>query len=173
MNAARNKIVSCAFGRRLGQYWRFNIDKVPFFQVTAYPVRDFRAQPQLVLHLGTSKINRSIAQAHVFASTGVFVELERRRFRAIQDGQFLAQHFDHAGRHLRINRFIVSRPDSAFNANNELIAHLVSQRERFYRVRVINNLDNARVITDIEKNNTAMVTTTMNPATEGNRFTDM
>src|SRR5471030_211587 len=76
------------------------------------------------------------------------------------------EHFNFTGRHLFIKLAFRTRTHGAGNLDTELVTQFRSQLVSVALVRIEENLNDAFTVTHIDENQTAQITTTINPATQ-------
>src|SRR6056300_566738 len=103
----------------------------------------------------------------------MFIQLKGWCFRLIQNDKLFAQHFDCASRHVRVHGGIGSCSDSACDFQHVFAAHAVSQGKGFLGVGIKHNLHDTCSITNIQKDNSAVITATINPATQCDGLVDV
>src|SRR5690606_7325074 len=167
MSPAGNQIVTSPFWCCLGQNRRFHIQETLLVQVSTQAGRNTGTQPQLVGHFRATQIQEAIAQSNVFTHIGIFIQGEWRGFGLVQHNQALGQNLDLTGHHVGVVGSFRPHPDLSGYLNHVLAADPISQLETFLIVRIEDYLGNAFAITDIQENNTAVVTPPVNPTTQG------
>jgi len=173
VGTAGHQVVPCAFRCCTGQNGRLDVDKAVFFQVVTDVVGNFGAKAQLVLNLGAAQVDVAVAQPHILTHLLVLVQLKRRGFGPVQYDQLLAQHLDLTGTHLLVEGALRAGPDAAADRDHILIAHAVCQLETLFPIRVEYDLGDPLTVTQVEKDDSAMVAATVYPAAECDIFTDM
>src|SRR5690606_23219550 len=88
------------------------------------------------------------------------------RKRRIQDLDLACQHLDLPGRNVRIDRSLRARTYLAHHLQHELITHSLRDLKSFGCIRIHDDLRHALSITQIDKNNTAVITSSVSPTTE-------
>ena len=167
MNAARHEVVARAFRSGAGQHRRFNVDEALRVQVTANAHSDLVTQAQVALHGRTAQVDNAVSQANVFADVFV-VDLERRRSGSVQDFDFFGKDFDFAGNHFVVDCTFGTVAYAAGNAQNVFVAGGIGSGKCFRSVRVDNDLNDAFTVAQVDKNHTAVVTSAVYPAFDGN-----
>ena len=166
MGAAGHQVITGTFGRGAGQDRGFHIQEAIVVQIAADAAGDARAQLQLGGHFRATQVDEAIAQAGLLANVGILVQRERWRLSLVQHFQLVAQHFDGAGSHVRVDR--ASRPRTHFTAHlhHVFAAHAVSQGEGIFAIRIEHHLGQTFAIANIEKDHPTMVTAAVNPTAE-------
>ena len=164
VNAARNQVVPRTLRRRLGHDRRLDLEEAFADLVIANRHRDLRAQREVVLHLGPPQIEVAILQPHLFVRNRVFRRREGRRLRLVQQQQFVGDHFDRAGQHVRIGEALAAQPDVPLDGDDVLGASCVGLVMRRADLLVDDHLGHAGPVAQIEKDQPAMVAPPVHPA---------
>jgi len=98
---------------------RVSIEETVVVEEVAQLAGDGGTQPDACEHLRATQINVTITQA-VFLGDGIVIQVERRRFRRVDDSQLLAQHLDLAGRQVRVLGAVRPAPHAPDNLQDEL-----------------------------------------------------
>ena len=163
MGPARHEIVASTFRRCPGQNRGLDFPVVSLLEKRADRARGPRAQPQTLLHLRPAQIHVPVAQPHILAGVGIFIQLKRRCCRGIENLQRSAQYFHLAGGHVRIDRSFGPRAHPASHLQHKFVANPIRCRKTFFRVGIVNNLDNAGSIANVEENYATVIPPAMNP----------
>ena len=131
------------------------------------------AQHEILLHLRAAQIKIAVLQAQHLIHLDAILNVERRRLCLVEDAQLLYHHLDHAGSHVRIYGFLRTGTHAAADSHHELVADSLSLVECLLaNSRLVNNhLHQAGTVTQINKNQSAMVTAAGNPAAKNNLAT--
>ena len=166
MCAAGNEVVTRAFRRRACQDRRFDINKTMGIQKGTQGLGNTRTQTDFLLHLRPAQIDIAIAQAHFLINVLVF-QLKRWCFCGIQYLQLQAQHLYRARRHIRINGALGTVPHASFHLQYIFITHPLRHCKGGLGIRVKHHLQQPLVITQIDKDDTTVITAAVYPATQG------
>ena len=169
MHPAGDQIVPCAFGRGLAEHGGLDVDKPIGIQKFTHLHGHAIAQHQIVLHVRTSQIQYAVGQARGFAQILV-IELEWWCHRRVENGEFMAQHLNLAALEVVVSGPIRASPHQAFHLDTKLVANTLCRLEHVGTIRVAHHLDIAFAVTHVHKNHAAVVTTTVDPTTQGHGF---
>ena len=168
VSTARHQVIASAFWRGAGQDRRLDIEEAVLVQEATDAGGHARTQTQLLEHFRATQVEEAITQAGFFADVGELVERERRGFRFVQHFKLVAQHFDHARRHVGIGGTGRTQANLTGDLDHVFAAHAIGGSEGFSAVRVEHHLGQTVTITDIEENHPTVVTATVNPSAKGN-----
>jgi hypothetical protein len=131
-----------------------------------------RAQLHAILHFRPSQVDVTIAQAivvmHVF-----FVELKRRGFGSVQNFKLLRQQLDLAGRHFGILGTLGPQPQLALDPEHKLVAQRFGVAEHGCIVGIENHLQHTFLVAQVDKDDAAVIATTIYPATDADLLIDV
>ena len=82
MDARGHEVVARAFGRRLDQDRRLDLEEAALVEVVAHRFDDAVAHGEVALHARPPQVEIAVAQAHVLVDVVVAGDDERRRQRA-------------------------------------------------------------------------------------------
>ena len=165
MDAAGHQVVARAFRRALGEHGRFNIDKTVGIEKLAHFHGHAVAQHQVVLHVGAAQVQHPVRQARGLAEV-FLIELERRCDGRVEHFKFVAQHLDLAALEVGVDGALRACPHQALDLDAEFVAQVFGHAKHLGAIRVAHHLHITLAVTDIDKNHTAMVTPTVDPATQ-------
>ena len=171
MHTARNQVVAGTFRGAAREHRGFNIDKALLIQVIADGQCNLVAQFQIALHLQAAQVQNAVRQTSRFRKVFV-IEVERRRFRLIEDGQFPAEHFNAARDQVGVAGAFGTGADKAHHLQAVFIADGVSRLEDFRIVRVTDDLQQTFAVAQVDEDDSAVVTATVGPTVKGHRLTD-
>ena len=171
VNAARNQVVTSAFRGATRQHRRFDVDEAHTVQVVTDCQSNLVTQLQILLHLQTTQVENAIRQARRFGQVFV-VEVERGRFRLVEDLHFVAKHFHAARDQVCIIGAFRTCTDETDNLQAIFITNRVCRCKHFRTVRVTNHLHETFTVTQVDKDHAAVVTTTVCPTKQSNRLTN-
>ena len=132
-----------------------------------------RREPHVPLHALAPKVEVAVAQPDVLVDV-LLVELEGQRVGARDDLELVDLDLDRAGREVRVDG--VGRPgdDLAPRAQDELAADVVGDRGCLGgAVGVDDELDEPRVVAQVDEDETAVISPTRGPAGEGQPLPDV
>ena len=78
VNSGGDKIVSCSLGGRLAEVGSFDIDKSVLCIIVSRELADTRARDDISLHIGTAKVEISVAQTKLCVYLAVLGDLKGR-----------------------------------------------------------------------------------------------
>ena len=120
------------------------------------------AQHQVAEHVFATQVEITVLKADVLIR--LFVVMERRRFRLVEDLQLLRQHFNLAGTHVRIDGTLRASSHQALHSQYEFGSDAFSQAEYFGTIRVEDHLQQAFAIAQVDEDHTTVVATPVHPA---------
>jgi hypothetical protein len=133
--------------------------------------RDLCSHLHLGLHLGPAQVHVAKSKTDIFASFRILIQLERRRLCLIEDFERTSQDLDLTRRHVGVDGTFRPRPHASLGQKNKLIAHAIRGTKALFGIRVIYDLHDTRAIAYIEKDDPAMVASSVNPTTDLDFFT--
>ena len=134
MDPRRHEELARAFGRRLVEDRRLDVDEAVRVEVLARGHRGAMAQQQVLLHRRPAQVDDPVLQAHRLRQVLV-VELERRRLRGVQDLDVVREHLDLAGNEIRIGAAFGAQAHEPRHADHELVAQRFGGGEAWRRGR--------------------------------------
>ena len=167
MGAAGHQIITCTFRGGTGQNRRFHIQEAVLIQITAHTAGNARTQLQLGCHFRATQIDKAVAQTGFFTDIAVLVQRERRGFGLVQHFKLITQYFNGAGGHVGIARTLRTQTHLATDLHHIFTAYPIRQGKGLFAIRIEYHLRQTLAVTDIEKDNPAMITATVNPAAKG------
>ena len=170
MRTAGHQVIARPFRGGLRQHGRLDVDEPGLIQILTHGARDPVAQHQALAHLFAAQIQVTEAQPHLF--TDGLVELKGQRFRAVQNLQILAQHFDLPGFQVGVCGAGRPGPHQPRHLEHEFIAHAFRRGKHVRLVRIENDLQQALAISQIDENDPTVITSTLGPAGHGDRLAD-
>ena len=166
IDARWHQIVTCALGRTFGQHRRFNVDKTLGIKIFSYLHGNAITQAQIVLHIGATQVEYTVRQACGFAQV-VIIELKRRCHAGIEHFQLMTQDFNFTRTDIRVYRTVRTTPHQPRDLDTKFITHTFCDFEHLGAIRVADDLCDTFTVAQINKNDTAMITPTLYPATQG------
>ncbi|MBA7582722.1 hypothetical protein ES708_24659 [subsurface metagenome] len=164
MNAAGHQVVARPFRGALGQNRRLYLDKALVVQEIADKLDGTIAQLQVLLHPRPPQVEVAVFQAQVFVHLAVFVDVEGRHFRGIEDFDAFGDNLDCARSQLQVFRPLLPRGDLATDPDDVFAAYSVGFLMGGFRgLRVENHLDNAAFVTQVDEYQAPVVAATVNP----------
>ena len=97
MQTARHQEIARAFGRRLDEHRRLDLDELALVEKIAHRFHNPVAQHQIALQRAAPQIEVAVLHAQVLVDVVVFVHLERRDGRTVQHFQIVDRDLDFAG----------------------------------------------------------------------------
>ena len=169
VHTARHQVIARAFGCRLAQHRRFDVDEAVGIEELAGFHRDLVAQHQVALHGWAAQIEHAVREAGRFAQV-VIVEQERWRDRRVQHLQFLAQDFDPAALEVLVDSAFGARTHQALDLDAKLVAQVFGNGEDDCAIRIAHHLHITFAVAHVDEDDAAMITPTIDPAAQGHGF---
>ena len=167
MGAARHQIIACAFGCRLGQDRGFNLHEALAIEMLAQKVIDLRPQRDAFEHMRTAQIHVAITEPDIFSHLMMFfIQRKGRCLRLIEQFDLSGNDLDLTGRQIRVNRAFRSVTYLAADPQHIFTANPFGLHKALRTGRIKNQLDQAATITQIDKDNPAVVPAPVYPATD-------
>ena len=163
VHAARHQVVARAFGRRLREDRRLDLEKAVRVEVPPDRRRHPVAQDDVVLQPRPAQIEIAVLEAHVFGHRRLVGDRKRRRLRLVQDRQLADDDFDLAGRELRVDRVGGAPPHPPADADDELRAQALGLGHQRLVVLVEDDLRDAGAIADVDEQQSAQVADAVHP----------
>ena len=170
IQAARHQKVTGTLRGGLAEHRSLNLQKAVPVKVITHNLGNAMAQHEILLHLRAAQIKIAVLQAQHLIHLNAILNVEWRRLCLVEDAQLLYYHLNHAGSHVRIYGFLRTGTHAAADSHHELVADSLSLVECLLaNSRLVNNhLHQAGTVTQINKNQSAMVTAAGNPAAKNN-----
>ena len=169
VDTARNQVVTSTFRGATRQHRSFDIDETLLIQVVANGQCGLVTQLEVTLHVQATQIKHAVSQTRRFRQVFI-VEMERRRFGLIENFQFAAKHFNATGDQVRIVGAFGTGANKAHDFQAVFVTNGFSGLEDLGIVRVTNNLQKTFAVTQVDKDNTAVVTAAVSPTIKGHRL---
>ena len=167
IDAARHQVVARALRRRFRQDRRLDLVEAAGVEEVADVLVDAVAHGEAVVDGYAAQVEVAIAQSQQFVDLDLFIYVERRRLRRVQDLRFCSDDFDFARRQPGVLRAGGSGRDGAADAENVLVAHFAGDGVGVGRgLRVEDDLDEAAGIAQVDEDETAVVPPAVHPAGE-------
>jgi len=123
----------------------------------AVPEADVRLQPR------PAQVQVAVTQADVLGDGTVFRDLKRRRLRFVEDPDLAGEHFDFAGRELRVHGLLGPALYDARHADHELRSQLL--RDGHERVVLAHDdLRHAAAIADVDEGHATQIADPVHPS---------
>lgn len=171
LDAARDQVIACAFGRRFAEDWRLEVEKIFRFEHATNNARHFATRNNIVVEAWATQIEVSIFEADFFVGIAFVVDGKWRRFGAVKYAQFFSFDFDFARCQLFIGVF-AARNDFAFDADTPFGADLLRLLEQRAR-RIDMDLRDAVSVAQNDKQKTAQIAIILNPTDEADGLADI
>ena len=168
VSAAGHQVVTGAFRSCLGQQRCFDIQKAVFVQEIADGVGHLGTEAQTLGHFRAAQIDITVAQTHVLAHIGVFIQQEGRCLGGVENVQLLAQYLDAARAHVSIGRTGRTQTHNTGHLQHELAANGFCQRKALFGIRVEHHLGDTLHITQVDENHAPVVPAAVGPSTQDN-----
>ena len=166
VQAARHEEVPGALRRALAEHRRLDFEESEAVEIVAHDFRHAMAQHDILLHLGTTQVEIAVFETQHLVHVEIVLDIERRRLRLVQDAKLAADDLDLARFHLRVHGVLGARAHVAAHRDDELRAQglrLVERALAHLRL-VVNHLHIAGTVTQIDKNQSAVVAAARHPA---------
>ena len=163
MDARRHQEFARAFGRRLVQRGRLDVDEPVRVEILARRHRRAVAQHQILLHLRPAQIQHAMLEPHGFRQVFV-VQLERRRQRRVEDLDLVREHLDLARHQVGVDRAFRPRTHAARHRDAVFVAQRLRRRERRGAIRVADDLHQSLAVAQVDEDDAAVIAAAMNPA---------
>ena len=153
------------FGRGLGEHRGFHLRKAVLVQKPPHALGHPVAQTQVGLHARSAQIQIAPGQTQIFARIATVLNGERRRFGGIEQLPFVDDHLDLTRNQVGVDHALWAGPHPAldgqhvFRAQNVRIG--VSRRGH---VRAEDHLSKTLAVTQVYKNQPAVVAPVLHPA---------
>ena len=172
MHTRGHQVVARALGGGARQHRCLDIDEALRIEIAAYRHRHLVAQHQIFLHQRAPQVDHAVLQTHHFADVGI-VDLERRRYRGVEDLQFLGHHLDLAAGKLGVDKLGLAPDHPAGHADHVLAANPLGGGENAGTIRVAHHLHDAFAVAQVDENHAAMIAAGIDPAHEGNALVEV
>ena len=170
IQAARHQKVTGTLRSGLAEHRSLNLQKAVPVKVITHNLGNAMAQHEILLHLRAAQIKIAVLQAQHLIHLDAILDVERRSLCLVKDAQLLYYHLYHAGSHVRIYGFLGTGAHAAPDSHNELVADSLSLVECLLADGSLVNyhLHQTGAVTQVNKNQSAMVTAAGNPAAKDN-----
>ena len=173
VRATGHQVIPGALGRGTSKDRGFDIEKALGVEKRPHGGGDLRPQHQALLHLLAPQVHIAKLQPHFLTHGRVFVHLEGRSRRGVEDFQFLAKHFNLTGGHGGIDRTLAPGSHPSGDPQYIFRANPIRSLEMFVGIRVENDLDDTFAIPQIEEYHATMVPAAIDPAAQRYGLADM
>jgi hypothetical protein len=120
-----------------------------------------------VLHLRATKIQNPMGQTSGLREV-LIIELKGRRHRWVENLELGGEDFHSPARKVLVNRSLGPTPHPTLNTNTKLVTKRFRCGEHIGPIRITDHLSDALSVTQIDKDDPAMIPPAMHPAAEGN-----
>ena len=166
VDARGHQELARTLGSALVQERCFDIDEAALVQILARGGRHPGAQHKVPGHLRTAQVEIAVFQAHLFVDV-VLIHHEWWRVRGVVDLDLVSKDFNAAGDHVAVLGAGGTRAHLAGDADAVFVAQRFGQLEGVRAIRVDHDLGDALAITQVDKDDAAVVAATVHPAGEG------
>ena len=173
LQAHRDEEVAGALRRAERHRWSPHVDEALLFHRTPDRTDDRCGEAQVALHAVAAQVEVAVAKADGLLDAFV-VDLERQRLGARDDLELVHLQLDFARRDVRVHG--VGRPahDFALRTHDELGTDVVRDLRRLRGAfGVHHELHDARVVTEVDEDETAVVSPARDPPCHGELLTDV
>ena len=166
---AGNQIVTSAFRSGFGQHRSFDFQEVSGIQIVTHQFGYFMTENDVTLHFRTTEIQVTIFQAQVFVGIDTVCNVERRGFSSVQYFDFFCHNFDFTGSDVSVYSSSVTHSNFTSYFNYIFTTDVFCNFEAFAcSFRVNNYLHDTATVTQVNENQTTMVTAFCYPTTQYN-----
>ena len=132
------------------------------------------AHDQVLLDTFAAKVEITVLEAQVLSDFGELVKHEGRCLGRVENADFTDLDFDFTGRHLRVDGAFRTRRDFTDRGHHKLVANRFCLGVCFWiTIGVEGQLTDAGTVTKIDKDQTSMVTPTVNPTHHADFFANI
>jgi len=171
MGAAGHQVVTGTFRRCLGEHGGLHVQEAVGVQELTQQPGDVGAELHVGQHLRAAQVEVAVAQAQLFRNI-VVVQYEGRGLGGIEDFQLLAQHLDLAGWNLGIHGTLGATAHPPLHTQHVFAAHPLGGLEHFGQIGVVDHLDDAGPVPQVDEDDAAVVAAAVHPAAEFNGLVD-
>ena len=140
-------------------------------EVVTHQLSNLVTQNQIALHFRTAQVQITVFQTQVFISVNAVFDVERRSFSTVQHFDIMCQYFDSTGRNVFVDGVLITQTYITNYLDNIFVTDVFGSFEAAACTFGIgNNLHDTAAITQIDKDQSAVVTTFSNPAAQYNLF---
>ncbi len=169
VHSARNKVVTSALGRRLGEHGGLHLDEPQAVQVVASLQDQAVPEPEALLHLGATKVQDPVPETQLLRGKLLFGRLVHGDGGGIgpvqaRHGHGLDLHL--TGGHVRVVLAFRAKSDLTLDLDHVLHPQTVSQLERIRvgPVRTDGYLEKAGPVTQVDEDESTQVPAPVYPA---------
>ncbi len=165
VQAAGNEIVARAFGRRLDDHRRLDLEEASRVEEVAHRLDDLVAHAEIALHARAPQIEIAVLQPQIFVDGLVAVDGKGWHLRAVEDLERVGGDLDVAGRQPRILRSRGTPAHGAGDAQHVFVAQVLGfGKSRVLRIE--DDLGHALAIAQVDEDQAAVVAAPIDPACE-------
>ena len=174
VDPARNQIVTSPFRGAFGQYRRLDFEEAVIGQIVANGLGNLVPHHQVFLDRFTTQVQVPVFKAQVLSDFGKFIKHERWCLGVVENAQLTYFYLDFSGRHLRIDRPVRTWRNFTKSSNDEFITDILGFGVCLrIPVWVQCQLSDTGAVTQVDKDQTTVVATTMCPAHQTDLQADM
>ena len=167
MNSRRNKEISCALGSGTDKHRSFNLDKAVLVKIISCNFCYLVSENDILLQIGTAKVKITVFKSCQLACLRIFLNFKRSCLALCENSQFLNLNFNLAGGNIGV--FGTSLPDRSCCGKNILTSNGKSLvKNLFVGAFGKSQLNNACSVSQIDENQCAEVSLTLNPTAKSN-----
>ena len=165
LDAARNKVITRAFGRGARHVGRFNVEKALSAKIVANRLRDFVPHLDVELHGIAPQIDVTVLEAHFFVRQNRFSGKKWRLLGVVEDAQLVNQQLDFASGDVLVESRRIAPLDRAHHGDDVLVAQgfgfLVCSGVEFL---IHDHLRDAATIAQVNEDEAAQVAAAVDPS---------
>ena len=140
-------------------------------KIVTHQLSNFVTQNQIALHFRTAQVQITVFQTQVFIGVNAVFNVERRSFSTVQHFDIMCQYFDGTGRNVFVDGVLITQTYITNYLDNIFVTDVFGSFEAAACAFGIgNNLHDTAAVTQIDKNQSAVVTSFSNPAAQYNLF---
>ena len=172
--AAGHQIVTGTLRGALAQHGGFNLQKAVAVQIITHGKGHLMTQLQISLHLGAAQIQITVFQAHQLVHINAVLDVKGWGFGGSQHTHLADINLNFAGGQIGVYSTLRARTNLTNSSQHILITHTLGLTEGIGTAfRVKNNLYHTGTVTQVNKNQTTMVTAALYPTHQHNFLADM
>ncbi len=171
MGAARHQIITRTLGSGSSQHRGLDIEETVLFEVTAHLAGDCRTQLDTLLHQRAAQVDVAVAQADILTHA-VVVNHERGCLRLVEYIHIIDQYLNATGRQLLVDGPLGALAHHTIDIEDILGTDMLANLEGLGMVGVEHDLSDTGTVTQVDKDHTTVITTTVDPAGQLNLFTN-
>ena len=171
MQAGRDEKVASTLWGGVGKNRSGDFGEITLVHVITNEAIELRATLHEVLHGGATEVEEAVFETHFLGGFGtIVVGVDRERLGFVEEGEVFDDEFDGAGGDVGVDEVGSTFAHFAGGGENKFVADRFGKLEGFCGFWSDDKLDDAGVVAEVDKNQATMITTGVDPTSDGYFF---